>query len=385
MIPYGRQDINDNDIQAVVDVLKSDFLTQGQIVPKFESKIAEYCGVRHSVAVNSATSALHIACLAMDVAESDIVWTSAISFVASANCALYCGAKIDFIDIDSATNNLSISHLKEKLDLAEKSNKLPKVIIPVHLSGQSCDMVEIYNLSKKYNFKIIEDASHAIGAEYNSKKIGSCEYSDITVFSFHPVKIITSGEGGMALTNSEKLSKKMMKLRNHGITREKDEFKNNSCDPWYYEQLNLGFNYRMSDIHAALGLSQFNRLDNFIKKRNLIANKYNQSLSELRLSLPVLEKNCLSAWHLYIIKIDQENCSRSHVEIFNLLRQEGIGVQLHYIPIPMHPYFTHLGFNINDYTNAKSYYQRAISIPIYPLMSEEEQDKVIKSLRKIIF
>ena len=385
MIPYGRQDINDKDIEAVIDVLKSDFLTQGKVVPEFEEKIANYCSVKYSVAVNSATSALHIACLALDIGKRDIVWTSAISFVASANCALYCGAKIDFIDIDPITNNLSIVHLKKKLALAKKNNNLPKALIPVHLSGQSCDMYEIYQLSKEYNFKIIEDASHAIGGEYCSKKIGSCEYSDITVFSFHPVKIITTGEGGMALTNDKKLFNRMSKLRTHGITKNSNEFKKSSNDPWYYEQINLGFNYRMSDIHAALGLSQFNRLDIFVEKRNQLAKKYEKSLSELPIKLPLLEDNCLSSWHLYIIKIDRDSCARSHTEIFNLLIQEGIGVQLHYIPIPMHPYFANLGFNIDDYKNAKSYYQQAISIPIYPLMTEIEQDNVIEVLKKIIF
>ena len=385
MIPYGRQDINDKDIEAVIDVLKSDFLTQGKVVPKFEEKIANYCSVKYSVAVNSATSALHIACLALDIGKTDIVWTSVISFVASANCALYCSAKIDFVDIDPTTNNLSIVHLKEKLALAKKNNNLPKALIPVHLSGKSCDMYEIYQLSKEYNFKIIEDASHAIGGEYHSKKIGSCEYSDITVFSFHPVKIITTGEGGMALTNDKKLFNRMTKLRTHGITKNSNEFKNSSNDPWYYEQINLGFNYRMSDIHAALGLSQFNRLDIFVEKRNQLAKKYERSLRKLPIKLPSLENNCLSSWHLYIIKIDQDNCTRSHKEIFNLLIQEGIGVQLHYIPIPMHPYFAHLGFNINDYKNARSYYKQAISIPIYPLMNEIEQNNVIEALKKIIF
>ncbi len=385
MIPYGRQDINENDIDAVIDVLKSDYLTQGQIVPEFEGKIAKYCGAKYSVASNSATSALHIACLALNIGKADIVWTSVISFVASANCALYCGAKIDFIDIDPVTNNLSINHLKKKLILAEKNNTLPRAIIPVHLSGQSCDMYEIHELSKKYNFKIIEDASHAIGGEYYSKKIGACEYSDITVFSFHPVKIITAGEGGMSLTNNKELFNRMMKFRNHGITKDSNEFKNNSSGAWYYEQIKLGFNYRLSDIHAALGLSQFNRLDNFIEKRNLLAKKYSQCLSESPIKLPVVKKDRISSWHLYIIKIDLNSCTRSHNEIFNLLRREGIGVQLHYIPIPMHPYFKSLGFNMDDYINAKSYYQQALSIPIYPLMTEAEQNKVLGAIKKIVY
>ena len=386
MIPYGRQDINDDDIAAVVKVLKSDFLTQGQVVPEFEDKIASYCGAKYSIAMNSATSALHIACLALGVSETDIVWTSVISFVASANCALYCGARIDFIDIDPKTNNLSISELKEKLILAKSNNSLPKVLIAVHFTGLSCDMHEIHKLSKQYNFRIIEDASHAIGAEYKSTKVGSCNYSDITIFSFHPVKIITSGEGGMALTNDDDLSRKIKNLRSHGITKDSKEFKNKPHGSWYYEQLSLGFNYRMSDIHAALGLSQSYRLDEFVNKRNLLADRYNHSLIDLPVTLPLLEKNIfLSSWHLYVIKIKTEISSRTHNEIFNLLRQEGIGVQLHYIPIPMHPYFIQQGFNMDEYSNAKSYYKKAISIPIYPSLSFDDQKKIIDKLKKIIF
>ena len=298
MIPYGKQNISSEDIEAVVEVLKSDYLTQGPVVPEFEKAISSYCGAKYAVAVNSATSALHIACLALGVGLGDLVWTSAITFVASANCALYCGAEVEFVDISSESYNISIQRLTDKLEAAKKSGRLPKVVIPVHLAGQSCDMRAIHALSKKYGFRIIEDASHAIGGKYLEERIGGCQYSDITVFSFHPVKIITTGEGGIALTNDQNLIKKMARLRSHGITRYPEEMTHAPDGPWYYQQIELGFNYRMTDIHAALGLSQLGRLDKFVSERHAIAERYGQLLSKSQIKLPQQDPQSRSAWHL---------------------------------------------------------------------------------------
>ena len=384
MIPYGRQSITESDIQAVVDVLRSDYLTQGPVVPAFENHIANYCGAKHAVAVNSATSALHIACLALGVGPGDIVWTTPITFVASANCALYCGADIDSVDIDPDTYNLSIECLTQKLEIAEKQGKLPKVVIPVHLCGQSCDMASIFALSQKYGFKIIEDASHAIGGRYKGEPVGNCKYSDITVFSFHPVKIITTGEGGMALTNQPELANDMQRLRSHGITRNPEEMTHAPDGSWYYQQISLGFNYRMTDIQAALGLSQVQRLDEFVTKRHDIAKQYNLFLENLPVLKPWQHPDSYSAFHLYVIRLKLDDLNKTHKEIFEELRQENIGVNLHYIPVYRQPYYSQLGYSKNDYPEAEKYYREAISIPMYADLSAPLQDQVKEKLKSIL-
>ncbi|MDH5524796.1 MAG: UDP-4-amino-4,6-dideoxy-N-acetyl-beta-L-altrosamine transaminase [Desulfobulbaceae bacterium] len=382
MIPYGRQDINQDDIDAVVEVLRSDFLTQGSVVPAFETSVASYCGVQHAVAVNSATSALHIACLALGVGKGDIVWTTPITFVASANCALYCGAQVDFVDIDPRTFNMSLVRLAEKLADAEKNGKLPKVVIPVHLCGQSCDIAGIHSLGQRYGFKIIEDASHAIGGRYKDEPIGNCCYSDITVFSFHPVKIITTGEGGMALTNDTQLAKKMSLLRSHGITRDAAEMTHVPDGPWYYQQLDLGFNYRMTDMQGALGLSQMQRLDEFVAKRHVIAKRYDQMLSSVSVVPPWQHQNCYSGWHLYVIRLQLEKIRKNHRQVFEFLREQGVGVNLHYIPLYSQPYYERMGFNTANFPEAASYYAEAISLPMYPGLTEVQQDYVVETLRE---
>jgi UDP-4-amino-4,6-dideoxy-N-acetyl-beta-L-altrosamine transaminase len=382
MIPYGRQDISEEDIHSVVEVLKSDFLTQGPVVPAFEKAVSEYCNVHYAVAVNSATSALHIACMALKVGHKDIVWTSPISFVASSNCALYCGASVDFVDIDPLTYNMSIVALKEKLQKADKEGKLPKVIIPVHLTGQSCEMKEIFALSKIYGFKIIEDASHAIGGKYLNESIGNCRYSDITVFSFHPVKIITTGEGGMCLTNDSEIAKNLNRYRSHGIVRHPSEMTKLPDGPWYYEQLELGYNYRMTDIQAALGLSQMKRLNEFVDLRHRISDRYNQHLKEEWMITPWQHPDTFSALHLYVIRIKEGNQTVGHLQMFEKLRSAGILVNLHYIPIYRQPYYQNLGFNINDYPNAEAYYKEAISIPMYSSLTTEQQDFIIEKINR---
>ncbi len=382
MIPYGRQDINEDDIQAVVDVLRSDFLTQGPAVPAFEKSITDYCGVDYAVAVNSATSALHIACLALDVGPGDVVWTSPITFVASANCALYCGADIDFVDIDPNTYNMSVERLSEKLQQAEKLGKLPKVLIPVHLCGQPCDMEKIHALSLKYGFKIIEDASHAIGAKYKNRSVGNCEFSDITVFSFHPVKIITTGEGGMAVTNNTHLAKRMQLLRSHGITRNEDEMTHSSQGPWYYQQIDLGYNYRMTDLQAALGLSQMQRLDHFVYRRHYIAERYNKLLEGLPVAKPWQHEESHSGFHLYVIRLKLAEIEKMHRQVFETLRGLRIGVNLHYIPVYQHPYYKKLGFKSGYCLAAEQYYTEAISLPMYPNLTEIQQDIVIAGLKE---
>ena len=384
MIPYGRQNISEKDIQAVVDVLRSEYLTQGPAVPAFEQAVANYCGAQHGVAVNSATSALHIACLALGVGKGDVVWTSPITFVASANCALYCGAKVDFVDIDPRTYNLSVESLAEKLDQAEKLAFLPKVVIPVHLCGQSCDMVGIHALSLKYGFKIIEDASHAIGGKYQAEPIGNCRYSDITVFSFHPVKIITTGEGGMALTNDAQLGRRMRLLRSHGITRDPAEMTHAPDGPWYYQQIDLGYNYRMTDLQAALGLSQLQQLDEFVSKRHEVAEWYDQMLPDLPVIMPWQHPDTYSALHLYVIRLKLSEINNNHREIFDALRTAGIGVNLHYIPIYLQPYYEDLGFVAGYCPEAERYYVEAISLPMYPKLMESQLDQVVSALREAI-
>jgi len=384
IIPYGRQDISEADIQAVVDVLHSDYLTQGSAAPAFENKIAAYCGAQHAVAVTNATSALHLACLALDVGTNDIVWTTPITFVASANCALYCGAKVDFVDIDSRTYNMSVEALAEKLASAEESGNLPKVVIPVHLCGQPCDMAGIHALSQRYGFKVIEDASHAIGGKYRGEPMGNCRYSDITVFSFHPVKIITTGEGGMALTNNEQLAKRMELLRSHGITRDENEMTHEADGPWYYQQIDLGFNYRMTELQAALGLSQMSRLDEFVTKRHAIAKQYNRLFAELPVITPWQHADGYSGLHLYAIRLKLAEINKTHRQVFEELRQAGIGVNLHYIPVYHQPHYEKMGFTAGYCPEAEKYYSEAISLPMYPGLSETQQNKVFETLHQIL-
>lgn len=380
MIPYGRQDVSEVDIQAVVDVLRSDFLTQGPVVPAFEKALAEYCGANYAVAVNSATSALHIACLALGVGPGDVVWTSPITFVASANCARYCGANVDFVDIDPRTYNLSVDRLTEKLEEAKKKDKLPKVVIPVHLCGQPCDMEKIHALSQQYGFRIIEDASHAVGGRYKGEPIGNGRYSDITVFSFHPVKIITTGEGGMALTNNSELAGHMARVRSHGITRDTTEMTHAPDGPWYYQQIELGFNYRMTDLQAALGLSQMQRLDEFVARRHALAAGYNKLLKSVPVTIPWQHADSFSGLHLYVIRIHADAIRASHREVFERLRVGGIGVNLHYIPIYRQPYYERLGFNRSDFPEAERYYAEAISLPMYTELTEAQQLEVVQRL-----
>ena len=379
-LPYSRQKIDSKDIDAVIKVLKSDFLTQGTNVPKFEKKISKKVGSKYAVAVNSATSALHIACMSLGVKKNDVVWTSANSFVASINCAKYLGAKVDFIDIDKNTYNLSVHDLKKKLIVAKKNNKLPKLIIVVHFAGFPCELKKIYKLSKTYKFKIVEDASHAIGAKYFGNYIGNCKYSDVAVFSFHPVKIITSGEGGMCLTNNKNFRDKMLLLRSHGIAKENNKHKRKKINqPWYYEQQILGYNYRMSDIHAALGVSQLKKLDIFIKQRNIIATNYYKLLKELPLVLPKESKQCISSFHLFVIRIDFQKTKKTYKELFNHLRKNKLWVNLHYLPIYSHPFYKNK-FNKIRFKNMEAYYQSAISIPIYPGLTFKNQMYIKKKL-----
>ena len=360
MIPYGKQDITEEDIEAVVKVMRSDFLTQGPVVPKFEEELCNYTGAKHAVAVTSCTSALHIACLSLGLEPGGILWTSPITFVASANCALYCGASVDLVDIDFDTALMSISHLKSKLERAKKDGKLPKIVVPVHFSGQSCDMQEIHSLSKEYGFYIVEDAAHAIGGSYKDEKIGCCKYSDITVFSFHPVKIITTGEGGAALTNNSKLAKNMELLRSHGITRDIHQMNEKSSNPWYYEQITLGYNYRMTDIQAALGVSQLNIIDEYISKRAEIANYYDKVFRNTKVFPLIVKTDRSSSNHLYVIRVSK----KIRNILFDKLIETGIGVNLHYIPLYKQPYFELNG----TFSEAEKYYSSAISIPIFPLL-----------------
>lgn len=382
MIPYGRQEITQADIAAVTAVLCSDHLTQGAVVPAFEQAVSDYCKVKHAVAVNSATSALHLACLALGLGPGENLWTSPITFVASANCALYCGAEVDFVDINADTANLSVDRLEEKLIEAKRRGRLPKIVVPVHLCGQPCDMKRIWELSQVFGFRIIEDASHAIGARYQGEPVGNCRYSDITIFSFHPVKIITTGEGGMALTNDPALAEKMALLRSHGITRDPSLMTHTPDGPWYYQQIELGYNYRMTDIQAALGISQMERLDNYVLRRHELANRYQRMLSDMPVIAQIQPPDAYSAYHLYVIRLKLEKIKRTHQEIFESMRDQGIGVNLHYIPVHTQPYYLKMGFKHGDFPESEQYYAEAMSLPIYAGLTDREQDQVVEALKK---
>ena len=384
MIPYGRQDVTNSDIDKVIEVLRSDFLTQGPLVPDFEKKLRKKVGAKHAVALNSATSALHACCKALGLGTGDLLWTSPITFVASANCALYCGAEVDFVDIDPDTFNISIDELKLKLGLAEKQGRLPKIIVVVHMAGQSCDMVELAKLGNKYNFKIIEDASHAIGGKYKKKYIGNCEYSEATIFSFHPVKIITTGEGGAVVTNSSELAQSMRLFRSHGITREIDPKTIDREGDWYYEQVDLGFNYRMTDIHAAIGLNQLKRLDQYVHRRNELAENYFNLLSDLPIDLPRVKNDCFSSYHLFIIRLLGSEVASRRRALYDHLKKQGIGVNVHYIPVHIQPFFKSLGFKRGDFPNAEQYYSRALTLPLHVNLSVANQSYIASSLKEKI-
>jgi UDP-4-amino-4,6-dideoxy-N-acetyl-beta-L-altrosamine transaminase len=382
MIRYGQQDITQADIDAVIGVLKSVNLTQGPTITQFEQSVMQHTGAQHAIAVSNATAALHIACLALELGPGDWLWTTPNTFVASANCALYCGAKVDFVDIDPVTYNLSPKLLEAKLVQAQKDNRLPKIVVPVHLTGQPCDMAAIHALSKKFGFKIIEDASHAIGGRYKGEPIGNGRYSDITVFSFHPVKIITTAEGGMAMTNNAELATRLGLLRSHGITRDPALMTQPMDGPWYYQQVALGFNYRMTDMQAALGVSQMTRLTDYVKRRQEIAQRYNQLLADLPITLPWQHPDSYSAYHLYVIRLQLNKISATHLQVFEALRAKDIMVNLHYIPVHTQPYYQQMGFKQGDYPEAEQYYREAISIPMHATLTPDEQDFVVGCLRE---
>lgn len=384
MIPYGRQDITQDDIDAVVGVLRSDFLTQGPMVPRFEQTVAAHVGARHALAVNSATSALHIACLALGLGPGDILWTTPITFVASANCGLYCGAQVDFVDIDARTYNMCPLALAAKLEIAEREGRLPKVVVPVHLCGQVCDMQAIHALAQRYGFHVIEDASHAIGGRYRDEYVGNCRYSDITVFSFHPVKIVTTAEGGMAVTNDTELAGRMELLRSHGITRDPAQMTHAADGPWYYQQIELGYNYRMTELQAALGCSQMTRLDEYVARRHELARRYDELLAPLPVTRPWQHPDSHSGLHLYVIRLRTDAIRSSHREVFDALRERGIGVNLHYIPVHTQPYYQAMGFRQGDFPQAEQYYREAISLPMFPALTCSQQETVAGSLEAVL-
>lgn len=382
-IPYARQDISQADIDAVVRVLGSDWLTQGPVIEQFEVAVATYCGARYAAAVCNATAALHLACRALDLGPGDWLWTSPNTFVASANCALYCGASVDFVDIDPRTYNMSVDQLEAKLVLAEATGRLPKIVVPVHFGGQPCDMAAIGALARRYGFSVIEDASHAIGASDGVAKVGSCIHSDITVFSFHPVKIMTTGEGGMLFTNRAEIDARLKLLRSHGITRDPSLMDQASHGPWYYQQTELGYNYRITDIQAALGLSQLDRLNEFIERRHSLASNYELLLAELPLVRPYQRSNTRSAWHLYVVRVP-DDARRARGEVFAKLRENGILVNVHYIPVHIQPYYRKLGFRAGDFPEAERYYAEAISLPMFFGLGEPDQERVAQQLRSIL-
>ena len=384
MIYYGRQDINEADIQAVEAVLRSDFLTQGPAIERFEQRVAAYCGVKYAVAVCNATSALHIACLAAGLGKGDLLWTSPITFVASANCARYCGADVDFVDIDENTYNMSVPALEQKLQEAKRLGRLPKIVVPVHMAGQSCDMRAIKKLSEEYGFTLLEDASHCVGADYADTKVGSCAYSDMAVLSFHPVKIITTGEGGMVLTNDAALYEQLCLYRSHGITRDPKHMTKESDGDWYYQQVALGFNYRMTDIQAALGASQMDRLDEFVVRRRFLAARYDVLLRDLPLRTPFILDGAQPSWHLYIVRIDFDRVHKTKQQIFMEMRARGIALNLHYIPVHTQPYYEALGFHAEDCPAAMAYYHEALTLPLYPCMTDAEQEMAARALREVL-
>ena len=381
MIYYGHQHITEKDIQAVEKVLCSNYLTQGPVIESFEKKVANYCGAKYAVAVTNATSALHIACKAAGLGEGDVLWTSPITFTASANCGRYCGADVDFVDIDDKTYNMSVVELRHKLETAVQKTK---VVIPVHLAGQSCDMEAIKALADECDFKIIEDASHATGADYKNTKVGSCCYSDMTVFSFHPVKIVTTGEGGMVLTNNKDLYEKLKLYRSHGITRDADLMTQGADGPWYYQQIELGFNYRMTDLQAALGCSQMDSLDEFVARRRYLVKRYNEKLKELPLRTPYQDEATNPSWHIYIIRVDFTKVTLSKKEIFARMRDRGIALNLHYIPVHTQPYYQNLGFKKGDFPVSERYYEEAITLPLYYDLTDEQQDQIIQALKDVL-
>jgi UDP-4-amino-4,6-dideoxy-N-acetyl-beta-L-altrosamine transaminase len=381
MIPYGRQQITAEDIAAVVAVLQADWLTQGPMVPRFEAAVAGRCGTAHGVAANSATSALHLACLALGLGPGDRLWTSPNSFVASANCGRYCGASVDFVDIDSRDWNLSTEALATKLEVADREGRLPRVLVPVHFAGQSCDMEAIRALANAYGVRVVEDASHAIGGRYRGLPVGNCRRADITVFSFHPVKIITTGEGGMALTDDPELTEHMARLRSHGITRDAAQMQGEADGPWYYQQIELGFNYRMTDMQAALGLSQFDRLESYVAARTALADRYDALLAGLPLTTPWRNPLAESAWHLYVVMLDQPDRRR---RVFERMRAAGIGVNVHYIPIHLQPDYRRFGFRLGDFPQAEEYYRRALTLPLHAGLTEAEQHQVVAALAEAL-
>ncbi|MBQ1940539.1 MAG: UDP-4-amino-4,6-dideoxy-N-acetyl-beta-L-altrosamine transaminase [Selenomonadaceae bacterium] len=384
MIYYGKQNINEADIQAVVDVLKSDFLTQGPVLEQFERKVADYCGAKYAVAVTNATSALHIACKAAGLGHGGSLWTSPITFTASANCGRYCGANVDFVDIDKATYNMSPASLEQKLKKAKAAGKLPKVVVPVHLAGQSCDMQAIYKLAQEYGFTVLEDASHAIGADYLDTKVGSCAYSDMTVFSFHPVKIITTGEGGLVLTNNEDLYKKLCLYRSHGITRDDELMTHEADGPWYYQQVDLGYNYRMTELQAALGYSQMDRLDEFVARRRQLVARYDELLKDLPVITPHVLDGANPSWHLYMVWADFSKLSIDKVQLFAEMKKRGIVLNLHYIPVHTQPYYQALGFKQGNFPVSEKYYEGIFTLPLYYSLTEKQQDEVVAALKEVL-
>ncbi|MCH9769307.1 MAG: UDP-4-amino-4,6-dideoxy-N-acetyl-beta-L-altrosamine transaminase [Gammaproteobacteria bacterium] len=379
-IPYGKQDITDEDIAAVVKVLKSDWLTQGPNIIDFEKALASYCGAKHAVALSNGTAALHIACMALGVGPGDSVWTVPNTFVASANCARYCGADVDFVDIDARTYNISVAALKIKLAAAEKAGTLPKVIIPVYFAGQPCDMQSIKQLADQYGFKILADACHAIGGRYQDKPIGDCRYADMTVFSFHPVKIITTGEGGVITTNNSEYAQKLQLFRTHGVTRDVNLMQAKPEGPWCYEQIDLGYNYRITDLQCALGSSQLKRLDQYVVKRHALVGEYNKLLADLPLVLPYQAEQTYSAFHLYVVRLQLDKTQKTRLEVFNALRAANIGVNVHYIPVHTQPYYQKLGFNWGQFPEAEQYYREAISLPLFPGMDQSMLEYVVAQL-----